>query len=221
MQEDRRGSAEEVWTEQDYSGSMWFLVDVVAVAVLALAMAYGIWKWRARLRMTRHPNAPATKERSAAIRASRRNRNSGRGRLAAGTPAPSAAIPSAGRYNDVPEVVGLGRSARTPSKPAFASAAMISSGARVVKMSLGRPMRSIRSFSKNPTITRPPGESTQWISVKPVSSMASAGAPASPLFTCRDTRQCLVPRAGNARPICGARAATAYFTVSRLTDALV
>jgi uncharacterized membrane protein YidH (DUF202 family) len=31
---------------EDYSGWLWFLIDVVLVAVLGLAMVYGIWKWR-------------------------------------------------------------------------------------------------------------------------------------------------------------------------------
>jgi hypothetical protein len=32
--------------EQDFSGWLWFLVDVVLVAALGLAMLYGIAKWR-------------------------------------------------------------------------------------------------------------------------------------------------------------------------------
>jgi len=31
---------------EDYSGWLWFLIDVILVGVLAVAMAYGIWKRR-------------------------------------------------------------------------------------------------------------------------------------------------------------------------------
>src|SRR4029079_12715572 len=67
-------------------------------------------------------------------------------------------------------VSSVGRSIRTLWKPARRIATATSPGARVVKISLGMPMRSIFSLGRKPTIARPPDLRTRALSAKPASS---------------------------------------------------
>lgn len=45
--------------EQDFSGWLWFVVDVVMVVALGAAIVYGAWRWR---RARHGPQAERTRD---------------------------------------------------------------------------------------------------------------------------------------------------------------
>jgi len=47
--------------DQDFSGWLWFFVDVVMVVALAAAIAYGAWHWR---RARHDPGAERARDRA-------------------------------------------------------------------------------------------------------------------------------------------------------------